>query len=100
MLLLGARRTPAIGAFQEFVEGGALLSCGIDLDGLWRDTPECVDRITKKRPADLPITQPTHFVMVIDLKMARASEYYFLFRSSLAPVERAPPVAYGSRAAV
>jgi putative ABC transport system substrate-binding protein len=69
--LVLARRTPAIAAFREFVEGGALLSYGIDLVGLFRDAAGYVDRIAKgTKPADLPIVQPTHFDMSINLKTA------------------------------
>jgi putative ABC transport system substrate-binding protein len=69
--LLLARHTPAITAFREFVEAGALLSYGIDLVGLFRDAAGYVDRIAKgTRPADLPIVQPTHFDMAINLRTA------------------------------
>jgi len=69
--LLMARRTPAIAAFREYVAAGALLSYGIDLVGLFRDAAGYVDRIAKgAKPADLPIAQPTHFDMAINLKTA------------------------------
>jgi len=69
--LVLARRTPPIAAFREFVAGGALLSYGIDLVGLFRDAAGYVDRIAKgTKPADLPIVQPTHFDMAINLKSA------------------------------
>ena len=69
--LLLARRTPAIAAFRELVEAGALLSYGIDLVGLFRDAAGYVDRIAKgAKPADLPIAQPTHFDMALNLKTA------------------------------
>jgi len=69
--LLLARRTPAIAAYRELVEAGALLSYGIDLVGLFRDAAGYVDRIAKgAKPADLPIEQPTHFDMAINLKTA------------------------------
>ena len=71
MHLLLARRTPTIAAFREFVEAGALMSYGIDLVGLFRDAAGYVDRIAKgTKPADLPIAQPTHFDMAINLKTA------------------------------
>ncbi|MFI5022402.1 MAG: ABC transporter substrate-binding protein [Alphaproteobacteria bacterium] len=71
MPLLLARRTPAIAAFRDFVEAGALLSYGIDLVGLFRDAAGYVDRIAKgAKPADLPIAQPTHFDMALNLKTA------------------------------
>ena len=71
MPLLLARRTPTIAAFREFVEAGALLSYGIDLVGLFRDAAGYVDRIAKgAKPAELPIAQPTHFDMALNLKTA------------------------------
>jgi len=71
MPLLLARRTPAIAPQREYVEAGALMSYGIDLVGLWRDIAGYVDRIAKgAKPADLPIEQPTHFDMAVNLKTA------------------------------
>ena len=71
--LLLARRTPAIAAFRDFVEEGALLSYGIDSAGMWRDAAGYVDRIAKgAKPAELPIAQPTHFDMALNLKTAES----------------------------
>ena len=71
MPLLMARRTPAISAFREFVEAGALMSYGVDNIGLLRDAAGYVDRIAKgAKPAELPIAQPTHFDMAVNLKTA------------------------------
>jgi putative ABC transport system substrate-binding protein len=67
------RRTPAIAAFQELVEAGALLSYGIDVVGLSRDAASYVDRIAKgANPAELPIAQPTHFDLAVNLQTAKA----------------------------
>jgi putative ABC transport system substrate-binding protein len=69
--LLLARHTPTIAAFREIVEAGALMSYGIESAGLYRDVAGYVDRIAKgAKQADLPIAQPTHFDMVINLKTA------------------------------
>ena len=71
MPLLLARRTPAIAAFPEFVDAGALMSYGIDLTSLCSDLAGYVDRIAKgTKPAELPMAQPTHFDMAINLKIA------------------------------
>ncbi len=71
MPLLLARRTPAIAPFREFVEAGALMSYGVDLTTLCRDLADYVDRIAKgTKPAELPMAQPTHFEMAVNLKTA------------------------------
>ena len=71
MPLLLARRTPGISAFREFVEAGALMSYGVDNIGLLRDAAGYVDRIARGgKPAELPIAQPTHFDMAVNLKTA------------------------------
>ncbi|HUI17463.1 MAG TPA: ABC transporter substrate-binding protein [Alphaproteobacteria bacterium] len=71
--LLLARRTPVITAQRQLVEAGALMSYGIDLIGLARDAAGYVDRIAKgAKPADLPIAQPTHFDMALNLKTAES----------------------------
>src|SRR5262249_1968429 len=52
---------------------GALLSYGADLSDLLRQGALYVHKILQgSRPADLPIEQPTHFKLVINLKTARA----------------------------
>jgi putative tryptophan/tyrosine transport system substrate-binding protein len=51
--LLLDQRIPAIGAFREIVEAGAVMSYGIDLVGLFRDVASVVDQIAKgAKPAE------------------------------------------------
>lgn len=65
------RRIPAISAFRENAEAGALLSYGIDLVGLFADAGDYVDRIARGgNPAEMPIEQSTRFHMTINLKTA------------------------------
>jgi putative ABC transport system substrate-binding protein len=67
------RRIPAVGAFPEYAESGALLSYGIAVAAVQRDLAPFVDRIAKGvKPADIPIEQPTHFDLTINLKTAKA----------------------------
>jgi putative ABC transport system substrate-binding protein len=52
---------------------GDLIGFGFDLDELYRQTAEYVDKILRgARPADLPVAQPTKFELVINLKTANA----------------------------
>jgi len=65
------QRTPVIAPFREFAELGALMSYGIDLAATHRDAADYVDRIAKgAKPAELPIEQPTHFDLALNLKTA------------------------------
>jgi ABC-type uncharacterized transport system substrate-binding protein len=71
--LLLERRIPAIGAFPEHAESGALLSYGVTVTAVLRDVALYVDRIARgMKAADIPIEQPTHFDMTINLKTAKA----------------------------
>ena len=71
---LSARyRLPAIYAFRSFSLEGGLASYAIDQDNQFREAAVYVDRILKgKKPADLPVQQPTKFELVINLKAAKA----------------------------
>jgi putative tryptophan/tyrosine transport system substrate-binding protein len=67
------RRTPAMCAFRDNAEAGALISYGIDLNGLFVDIADYVDRIARgQKPADMPIEQSTRFHMAVNLKTAAA----------------------------
>lgn len=67
------RHIPAVGAFPEQAEAGALLTYGVNLSTLLRDIAPYVDRIAKgARPADIPIEQPTRFHMTLNVKAAKA----------------------------
>ena len=66
-------RWPMISNRQESVADGALLSYGIDAAAQFRRAAFYVDRILKgTRPGDLPIEQPTHIVMEVNLRTAKA----------------------------
>jgi putative ABC transport system substrate-binding protein len=73
LTLLLDRRIPAVSAFPEHAQSGALLSYGVNVPSVQRDLAPYVDRIAKgAKPGDLPIEQPTHFALTINLKTARA----------------------------
>jgi putative tryptophan/tyrosine transport system substrate-binding protein len=58
---------------REHAEAGGLLSLGPDPIDLSRRGAIYVDKILKgAKPADLPVQQPTKFVLVINLKTAKA----------------------------
>ena len=71
--ILDRRRMPAISPFRTFAQDGGLMSYGPNLREFRRYSADYVDRILKgASPAELPIQQPTKFVLVINLKAANA----------------------------
>jgi putative ABC transport system substrate-binding protein len=71
---LAARlRLPAIYPYRFFVADGGLVSYGVDNHDLWQKAAGYVDRILKgAKPAELPVQEPTKFVLAINLKAAKA----------------------------
>jgi putative ABC transport system substrate-binding protein len=66
-------RLPAMGVARDFVDVGGLMSYGVNLPDLARQTAPYVDKILKgAQPAELPVEQPTKFELVINLKAAKA----------------------------
>jgi putative ABC transport system substrate-binding protein len=64
---------PSCHGFKETVTAGGLISLGPDLKAVARQGAGLVDRIIKgARPADLPVEQPTQYVMTVNLKTAKA----------------------------
>jgi putative ABC transport system substrate-binding protein len=65
------RRIPAIAAFRENTEAGALVSYGFDLVGLFGDIAGYVNQIARGgKPSDMPIEQSQRFHMAVNLKTA------------------------------
>ncbi len=71
--LAAKRRLPTISVFKEFADRGGLMSYGPNLLDSFRRAATYVDKILKgTKPADLPVEQPTRFVLAINMKTAKA----------------------------
>jgi putative ABC transport system substrate-binding protein len=66
-------RLPIVYGSRAFPEAGGLISYGVDRRQMYRRAAEYVDMILKgRKPAELPVEQPTKFELVINLKAAKA----------------------------
>jgi ABC-type uncharacterized transport system substrate-binding protein len=64
-------RLPSMYLRKEFVDAGGLMSYGADITESYRRVAYFVDKILKgAKPGDLPVEQPTKFILVINLKTA------------------------------
>jgi putative ABC transport system substrate-binding protein len=65
IIAMAARhRLPAVYAFPFFAREGGLISYGVDLPDQYRQAASYADRILRgEKPADLPVQQPTKFVL-------------------------------------
>jgi putative ABC transport system substrate-binding protein len=71
--LANDQRLPAMFAFREVANAGALMSYGPNIPDMWRQSAKHIARILRGTPAgELPIEQPTRFELVINLKTAKA----------------------------
>jgi putative ABC transport system substrate-binding protein len=66
-------RLPGVYPIREFVVEGGLISLGPRYEEIYRRAATFVDKILKgAKPADIPVEQPTHFELVINLKAVKA----------------------------
>jgi ABC-type uncharacterized transport system substrate-binding protein len=66
-------RLPAIYPGRAYMDVGGLMSYSPNLEDTYRRIVSYIDRILKgAKPADLPVSQPTKYDLVINLKEARA----------------------------
>lgn len=68
-----AARVPLSATLRLFADAGGLFAYGFDYASATRRAASYAKRILAgARPADLPIEQPTHFILVVNLKTAAA----------------------------
>jgi putative ABC transport system substrate-binding protein len=66
-------KVPAVYYSPMFVRDGGLLSYGVNGVDLYRGAASYVDRILRgAKPSELPVQLPTKFLMVVNLKTAKA----------------------------
>lgn len=69
---MARHRLPAVYADRFFAAAGGLMSYGIDADDLFRRAASYVDRVLRgAAPGELPVQNPTKFVLAVNLKTAR-----------------------------
>jgi len=70
--LAAKNRLPSMCEVSVWTEDGCTVSYGPDQLDRWRRAAYFVDKILKgRKPADLPVEQPTKFEFVINLKTAK-----------------------------
>jgi putative tryptophan/tyrosine transport system substrate-binding protein len=74
LVTMAARHAvPTMYSLRDYADAGGLISYGVDLFDMYREAGVYAGRILKgAKPADLPIMQPTKFVLVINLKTAKS----------------------------
>jgi putative tryptophan/tyrosine transport system substrate-binding protein len=71
--LVAERRLPAMWPVRNYVEIGGLMTYSNDPADTWRRLAAVTADILKgKRPQDIPVSQPTKFELVINLKTAKS----------------------------
>jgi putative ABC transport system substrate-binding protein len=69
--LAAKARLPAVYYLRDFVEAGGLMAYGPELSVMSRRAGDYVDRILKgAKPSDLPIEEPTEYVLAVNLSAA------------------------------
>ena len=70
--LATGHRLPDMHVVREFVDVGGLMAYAPDFIVLFRRAADYVDKILRgTNPADLPIEQPTKFMLIVNLKTAK-----------------------------
>ena len=70
--LANLARLPMITTQREFVDAGSLMSYGPNYPNLFRRAADYVDKILRgAKPGDIPVEQPSKFVLVLNLIAAK-----------------------------
>jgi putative tryptophan/tyrosine transport system substrate-binding protein len=73
VLLVTAKRLPAIYPDRVFADAGGMIFYGPDITDNFRRAADYVDRILKgTKPGDLPVQRPTKFELIINAALAKA----------------------------
>jgi putative ABC transport system substrate-binding protein len=71
--LAARHRLPAVYSYPVYARTGGLLSFGPDNFALFHEAARYIDQILRgAMPGDLPVQQPTRFLLVVNLKTAKA----------------------------
>jgi len=71
--LVARNRLPAAYPAREFVEAGGLISYAVNYPDLYFRFASFADKIFKgAKPGELPVEQPTKFILAVNLKTAKA----------------------------
>ena len=66
-------KLPVITLYSDFPRAGGFMAYGPNLLGAFRDAGGMIAKVLQgRKPADLPIQEPTKFELVINLKTAKA----------------------------
>jgi putative tryptophan/tyrosine transport system substrate-binding protein len=66
-------KLPSVYTFREYIEAGGLIAYTPNYYDLFRRAASYVDKILKgTKPGELPIEQPTRFLLLVNLQTARA----------------------------
>jgi putative ABC transport system substrate-binding protein len=66
-------KLPGVYGPRQWAEVGGLISYGVNLPEIYRESADYVDRILRgATPAELPVKRPTKYELVVNLKTAKA----------------------------
>lgn len=66
-------KLPGVYGPRQWAEAGGLISYGVNLSEIYRESANYVDRILRgATPAELPVKRPTKYELVVNLKTAKA----------------------------